>query len=117
MANAAHIKNVPGRKTDVNDAGKRFSKRSLWIADLAAFGLIKASFVPGEKIQELRSLMRARKQLVREQTRHIQRIQKTLEEANVKSIGDQRHHGAVRAADDRGDDCRRARSVEAGAIG
>ena len=76
LANAAHIKNVPGRKTDVNDA--------MWIADLAAFGLIKASFVPEEKIQELRSLMRARKQLVREQTRHIQRIQKTLEEANIK---------------------------------
>jgi transposase len=76
LANAAHIKNVPGRKTDVNDA--------TWIADLTAFGLIKASFVPEEAIQELRSLMRARKQLVREQTRHIQRIQKTLEEANIK---------------------------------
>ena len=63
LANAAHIKNVPGRKTDVNDA--------TWIADLAAFGLIKASFVPGEKIQELRSLMRARKQLVREQTANV----------------------------------------------
>ena len=48
LANAAHIKNVPGRKTDVNDAS--------WIADLVAFGLIKASFVPGEKIQDLRSL-------------------------------------------------------------
>lgn len=76
LANAAHIKNVPGRKTDVNDA--------TWIADLVAFGLIKASFVPGEAIQELRSLMRTRKQLVREQTRHVQRIQKTLEEANIK---------------------------------
>jgi transposase len=76
LANAAHIKNVPGRKTDVNDA--------TWIADLTAFGLIKASFVPEETIQELRSLMRARKQLVREQARHIQRIQKTLEEANIK---------------------------------
>ena len=76
LANAAHIKNVPGRKTDVNDA--------TWIADLVAFGLIKASFVPGETIQELRSLMRTRKQLVREQTRHIQRMQKTLEEANIK---------------------------------
>lgn len=76
LANAAHIKNVPGRKTDVNDAA--------WIADLAAFGLIAASFVPGEKIQELRSLMRTRKQLLREQTRHVQRMQKTLEEANVK---------------------------------
>jgi transposase len=76
LANAAHIKNVPGRKTDVNDA--------TWIADLVAFGLIKASFVPDEDIQQLRSLQRARKQFVREQTRHIQRIQKTLEEGNIK---------------------------------
>ena len=76
VANAAHIKQVPGRKTDMNDA--------MWIADLLACGLIKASFVPEEDIQELRSLMRTRKQLVREQTRHIQRIQKTLEEANIK---------------------------------
>ena len=76
VANAAHIKNVPGRKTDVNDA--------MWIADLVACGLIKASFVPEQEIQELRSLLRARKQLTREQTSHIQRIQKTLEEANIK---------------------------------
>lgn len=76
VANAAHIKNVPGRKTDVNDA--------TWIADLLAHGLIQASFVPPEEIQELRSLLRTRKQLVREQTRHVQRIQKTLEEANIK---------------------------------
>lgn len=76
VANAAHIKNVPGRKTDVNDA--------TWIADLVACGLIKASFVPEEEIQELRSLLRARKQLSREQTGHVQRIQKTLEEANIK---------------------------------
>jgi transposase len=76
LANAAHIKNVPGRKTDVNDA--------TWIADLLACGLIKASFVPGQAIQELRSLLRARKQLTREQSGHIQRIQKTLEEANIK---------------------------------
>ena len=76
VANAAHIKNVPGRKTDVNDA--------TWIADLTACGLIKASFVPEEAIQQLRSLLRARTQLTREQTSHIQRIQKTLEEANIK---------------------------------
>ena len=76
VANAAHIKNVPGRKTDMNDA--------MWIADLVACGLIKASFVPEQQIQELRSLLRARKQLIREQTSHIQRIQKTLEEANIK---------------------------------
>ena len=76
VANAAHIKQVPGRKTDINDA--------MWIADLLACGLIKASFVPEEEIQELRSLMRTRKQLVREQTRHVQRLEKTLEEANIK---------------------------------
>lgn len=76
VANAAHIKNVPGRKTDLNDA--------MWIADLMACGLIKASFVPEEAFQELRSLMRTRKQLGREQRRHVQRIQKTLEEANIK---------------------------------
>lgn len=76
LANAAHIKNVPGRKTDVNDA--------TWIADLLSCGLIKASFVPGADLQALRSLQRARKQLTREQTRHTQRIQKTLEEANIK---------------------------------
>ena len=76
VANAAHIKQVPGRKTDINDA--------MWIADLLACGLLKASFVPPEEIQELRSLMRTRKQLVREQTRHVQRLEKTLEEANIK---------------------------------
>jgi transposase len=76
LANAAHIKNVPGRKTDVNDA--------TWIADLLAHGLIRASFVPEAGIQELRGLMRTRKQLVREQTSHTQRLQKTLEDANIK---------------------------------
>ena len=76
VANAAHIKNVPGRKTDRNDA--------MWIADLVACGLIRASFVPDEPLQQLRSLMRTRKQFSREQTRHVQRIQKTLEEANIK---------------------------------
>jgi transposase len=76
LANASHIKNVPGRKTDVNDA--------TWIADLLAHGLIRASFVPPVAIQELRDLMRTRKQLVREKAQHVQRIQKTLEDANVK---------------------------------
>ena len=76
VANAAHIKAVPGRKTDMKDAE--------WLAELAAFGLIKASFVPDEEQHELRALMRTRKQLVREQTRHVQRIQKTLTEANIR---------------------------------
>ena len=76
IANARHIKAVPGRKTDMNDA--------MWIADLAAYGLIKASFVPDEEYQELRTLMRTRKQFVREQTSNVQRIQKTLTEANIR---------------------------------
>ena len=76
VANAAHIKGVSGRKTDMNDA--------MWIADLAACGLIKASFVPEEGVHEMRTLMRTRKQLVREQTSHAQRIQKTLTEANIR---------------------------------
>jgi len=76
LANAQHIRNVPGRKTDVNDAA--------WIADLLAHGLISASFVPPQPIQELRDLTRTRKQLVREISQHSLRIQKTLEDANLK---------------------------------
>ena len=76
LANAQHIKNVPGRKTDVNDAS--------WIADLLAHGLIRSSFVPPTPIQELRDLTRTRKQLVREISQHSLRIQKTLEDANLK---------------------------------
>jgi transposase len=76
LANAAHVKNVPGRKTDVNDAA--------WLSELAAHGLIRGSFVPDRPTQELRSLLRTRKQLVRERSSHIQRIQKTLEDANIK---------------------------------
>jgi len=76
LANAAHVKNVPGRKTDVNDA--------TWLADLMAHGMIKASFVPDEPTQQMRDLLRTRKQMVRERSSHIQRIQKTLEDANIK---------------------------------
>lgn len=76
LANPAHIRNVPGRKSDVNDA--------TWIADLLAHGLIRASMVPPGPIQELRDLTRTRKQLVREIGRHKQRLQKVLEDANVK---------------------------------
>jgi len=79
LANATHIRNVPGRKTDVNDA--------TWIADLLAHGLIRGSFVPPGDVQELRDLTRTRKQLVRELARHTQRIQKTLEDANIKIVG------------------------------
>jgi transposase len=79
LANATHIRNVPGRKTDVNGA--------TWIADLLAHGLIRGSFVPPATVQELRDLTRTRKQLVRELAWHTQRIQKTLEDANIKIVG------------------------------
>ena len=76
LANAAHVKNVPGRKTDVNDA--------TWLADLLAHGLVRGSFVPDAQTQEMRGLLRTRKQLVRERASHVQRMQKTLEDANIK---------------------------------
>jgi transposase len=76
LANAAHITAVPGRKSDTNDA--------IWIADLLAHGLIRASFVPPQPIQELRDLTRTRKQLTREIVQHTHRIQAVLEEANIK---------------------------------
>lgn len=76
LGNAREIRNVPGRKSDVNDAS--------WIADLLAHGLIRASFVPPMPVQELRDLTRTRKQLAREIVQHTQRIQKTLQTANIK---------------------------------
>ena len=79
LANARHVKNVPGRKTDVNDA--------TWLADLLAHGLIRGSFVPDAQTQELRALLRTRKQFVRERSSHVQRLQKTLEDANIKLDG------------------------------
>jgi transposase len=77
LANAAHVKNVPGRKTDVNDAA--------WLADSSgAWPDPGQRFVPDAPTQEMRNLFRTRKQLVRERTSHIQRLQKTLEDANIK---------------------------------
>jgi transposase len=76
LANAMHVRHVPGRKSDMTDAA--------WIADLLAHGLIRSSFVPPAPIQDLRDLTRTRKQLVGEMARHTLRIQKTLEDANVK---------------------------------
>jgi transposase len=76
LANATHVRNVPGRKSDANDA--------TWIADLLAHGLVKASLVPPTPIQELRDLTRTRRQLVREIVQHTQRVERVLEDANIK---------------------------------
>jgi transposase len=79
LANPTHVRNVPGRKSDVNDA--------VWLADLLAHGRVRSSFVPPRPIQELRDLTRPRKQLVRQVARHTLRIQKTLEDAQLKITG------------------------------
>lgn len=76
IANAQHIKAVPGRKTDVKDAE--------WIADLLRHGLLKKSFVPPEEIRELRDLVRYRRKLIEGRTAERNRLLKFLEGANVK---------------------------------
>ena len=76
LANAQHVRNVPGRKSDVNDA--------TWIADLLAHGLSTPSFVPPQPIRELRDLTRTRRQAVGEAVRHQHRIEKILQDANIK---------------------------------
>jgi transposase len=76
LVNAAHIKHVPGRKTDVQDAQ--------WIAQLLEHGLLRGSFVPPREIRELRDLTRYRKSLIRERQREANRLHKLLEDANIK---------------------------------
>ena len=79
VVNAQHIKAVPGRKTDVKDAE--------WIADLLQHGLLKASFIPSGPQRELRDLTRYRVRLTEEKAREVNRVQKTLEDMNLK-LGD-----------------------------
>lgn len=76
LANAQHVRGLPGRKTDVGDAD--------WLADLLQHGLIRASFVPNRDQRELRELTRYRKALIRLRTAEINRIQKVLSGANIK---------------------------------
>ena len=76
LVNARHIKQVPGRKTDVKDAE--------WIAQLLQHGLLRASFIPPPPVRELRDLTRSRAQLVAERARFAQRLHKVLEDANIK---------------------------------
>ena len=76
LVNAAHLKHVPGRKTDVQDCA--------WIAQVLEHGLLRGSFVPPAPIRELRDLTRYRKSVIQERTRHANRLHKTLEDAGVK---------------------------------
>ena len=76
LVNSRHVKNLPGRKTDVADA--------TWLAQLGAHGLVRASFVPPEPIRQLRDLTRARTAITRERSREVQRLEKLLEDAGIK---------------------------------
>jgi transposase len=76
LCNAAHVKNVPGRKTDVADA--------VWLCQLLEFGLLRGSFVPPLAIRELRELTRRRRTLVRERAQEANRLHKTLEDTGIK---------------------------------
>ena len=76
LVNAQHVKNLPGRKTDVNDA--------CWLAQLLECGLLRGSFVPPPVIARLRDLTRYRTKLVQDRAREIQRVQKVLETAGIK---------------------------------
>ena len=76
LCNAQHVKNVPGRKTDLTDAE--------WLADVAAHGMVRPSFVPPPEIRELRELTRYRKTQVDARVKEIQRLEKTLQDAGIK---------------------------------
>ena len=76
LANAAQVKNVPGRKTDMSDAE--------WLADVAAHGMVRPSFVPPPPIRELRELTRYRKTQIDARAAEIQRLEKVLQDAGIK---------------------------------
>ena len=76
LVNARHVKNLPGRKTDVSDA--------VWLADLGTHGLVRGSFVPPEPIRRLRDLTRTRTTITWERSREVQRLEKLLEDAGIK---------------------------------
>jgi transposase len=78
LVNARHVKNLPGRKSDVSDAA--------WLAQLGAHGLVRGSFVPPEPIRQLRDLTRTRTAIVRERAREIQRVEKLLEDALLTEL-------------------------------
>src|SRR5665213_632007 len=90
LVNARHVKNLPGRKTDVSDAA--------WLAQLGAHGLVRGSFVPPEPIRQLRDLTRMRTTIIRERTREIQRLEKLMEDTGVKlsSVATESHGVSAR---------------------
>src|SRR5207245_3336961 len=76
VVNAQHLKAVPGRKTDVHDAE--------WLADLLQHGLLRASYIPSAAQRQVRELTRTRTRLVQQRSQTINRLQKVLEDSNIK---------------------------------
>jgi transposase len=91
LLNAQHLRNVPGRKTDVKD--------SEWIGDPVAHGLVRPSFVPPPEIRRLRDVTRLRKAQINERTRAVQRVEKVLQDAGIKltSVASQTYSKSARA--------------------
>src|SRR4030088_2307757 len=108
VANAAHIKNVPGRKTDLNDA--------MWIADLFAWGLIKPSFVP-EGAGTAVAAAHPQATGARADAACAADPEDARRSQHQTGLGALRYHGCQRAADHRGDDCRHTRSAPVGGVG
>jgi transposase len=110
LVNAAHLKHVPDRKTDVIDAQ--------WIAEILSYGLLRPSFVPPRPFRELRDLTRYRKALIRARTAEVNRLHKVLEDAGVKLATVATDvMGGVRAGDDARPDRRGGRPGHAGRVG
>ena len=98
LFNARHLRHVPGRKSDVQDAE--------WGCQLLEHGLVRASFVPPRPLRELRDLVRYRKAKIQERGREVQRVEKTLQDAGIKLLGRLRGARRVRPADARRADLR-----------
>jgi transposase len=110
VCNAAHMRNVPGRKRDIADCQ--------WIAELHEHGLLRASFIPAAEVAALRARTRYRKRLTGQRTAEGQRLAKVLEDAGIKTgLGGQQAAGQVRAGNDRGADRRGTRPRAAGGPG
>ena len=110
VCNAAHMRNVPGRKTDLKDCQ--------WIAELHEYGLLRPSFIPAAEVAALRQRTRYRKRLIEQRTAESQRLSKVLEDAGIKTgLSGQQAAGQVRAGDDRGADRRGTQPGTAGGPG
>jgi len=110
VCNAGHVKNVPGRKTDLADAE--------WLVHLLECGLLRGSFIPPAEIKAARDVIRYRTKVVQSRTSEVQRLGNVLQDAGIKTgLSGLQHRHQVRASDDRGADRRRAPPRGAGGSG